>query len=281
MARKDSVSDWDETANNNDNVGGINIAENCAAANLNNAIRTVMAQIKTYSLAAEPGLIYSTKNADYTALAADDNTFFRFTAAATLSLTAAATLATGWHCWIKADGGAVIIDPNGAETVNGAATVTITDGNSALLICTGTSFFAITIAPMHTLTAGTGLTSTGSVASGSMTIGLPAVPALTAGAGLTSTGSIAGGNMTIALDIYTGSTSGNTTFAVGERVIVFADGANLARNGLIIPALNLGDSSSYVRSIHASAGALLDGTWRVRGGFGTDNDEWYEAVRVS
>lgn len=253
MARKDSVSDWDETANNNDNVGGINIAENCAAANLNNAIRTVMAQIKTYSLAAEPGLIYATKNENYTAVADDNNTLFRFIADSTLHLTAAATLAAGWHCWVMGDGNSVTINPNGAETINGAATLVVSSGYSALVVCTGSAFIAITVSPQAVLTAGSGLTSTGSIASGSMTI---------------------------SLDIYTGSTSGNTTYAVGERVIVFADGAALARNGLIIPAVSTGDTSIYVRSIHPGAGALLDGAWRVRGGFGTSNNEWYESVRV-
>lgn len=42
-----SVSDWDTTAANNTDVGGISIAEGCAMANLNNAMREMMAQIKT------------------------------------------------------------------------------------------------------------------------------------------------------------------------------------------------------------------------------------------
>lgn len=44
---KNAVSDWDTTAANNTDVGGISIAENCAMANLNNAMREIMAQIKT------------------------------------------------------------------------------------------------------------------------------------------------------------------------------------------------------------------------------------------
>lgn len=353
MARKDSVSDWDETANNNDNVGGVNIAENCAAANLNNAIRTVMAQIKTYSLAAEPGLIYSTKNADYTALAADDNTFFRFTADSTLSLTAAATLATGWQCWVKADGGSVTIDPNAAETINGATTLVIGDGYSAFVVCTGAAFYAVLIPrelqPYASVTSAAttdlgAATSQNILMSGSATItsfgtapagteryivfssavtlthnatslilptgsnittiardSLRAVslgsgnwrvttyvrgaeyvtPTLTVGDGLTSTGSLSSGTMEISLDIYTGSSSSNTNFPVGARVVVFADGVSIARNGLIIPALNTAVSGGFVRSVHANAGALLAGTWRARGGFGDGHAQWYEAERVS
>lgn len=106
------------------------------------------------------------------------------------------------------------------------------------------------------------------------------VPTLTVGDGLTSTGSIAGGNMTVALDIYNGSVPGNATFAVGESVMVFGDTANLSRNGLIIPAISTSDSTIYVRSIHPSAGTLLDGTWRCRGGIDVSGTKWYRAVRV-
>lgn len=358
MARKDAVSDWSVTPNSNDNVGGINIAENCAAANLNNAIRTVMAQIKTYTLTAEPGAIYVTKAANYTAVLADKNTFFRFTNTATLSLTAAATLTNGWHCWIMADGGAVTIDPDGAETINGAATLVIADGFSALLNCSGSAFYAVTVASQSevegkvdalqpyisvasatttnvgailsqnvTITGTTTITSFGTVAagternivfSGALTLthnatslilpyggnittvageSLRAVslgggnwrvteyqkattPVLTVGAGIASTGSLASGSMSISLDLYTGSSASQTIFPVGERVLMNV-GANYARCAAIIPAINNADNSSYVVSSHPDAGSSLSGMWRVRGGLGSAENDYYEPVRVA
>lgn len=358
MARKDSVVDWSTTPNNNDNVGGVNIAEGCAAANINNSIRTVMAQIKSYTLIAEPGVIYSTKNADYTAVLADENTFFRFTADATFSLTAAATLLTGWHCWVMADGGDVTIDADAAETINGAATLTINDGYSAYVVCTGAAFYAITFAPQDvaelkldalqpyisvasaattdigailsqnvTVTGTTTITSFGTVAAGTIrnvvfsgaltlthnatSLILPygasittvageslravslgggnwrvteyqksTLPVLTAGTGLTSTGSLAAGAMTIELDIYTGSSASQTVFPVGHPVQVYA-GINFARNQAIIPAINSADTSGYVLSSHPDAGASLSGTWRARGGAGSSQNDDYIAVRVS
>lgn len=42
-----AVSDWSATADENTTVDGINIAEHCPAKNINNAIRSVMAAIKT------------------------------------------------------------------------------------------------------------------------------------------------------------------------------------------------------------------------------------------
>lgn len=43
---KDNVGQWDTTAENNTDIAGINIAEGCPPSSINNAIRTIMAQIK-------------------------------------------------------------------------------------------------------------------------------------------------------------------------------------------------------------------------------------------
>ena len=45
------VSTWSETPGSNGTVDGTSIAENCSPANLNNAIRSVMAGVKTFHLA--------------------------------------------------------------------------------------------------------------------------------------------------------------------------------------------------------------------------------------
>jgi hypothetical protein len=85
-------------------------------------------------------LKFSTKSATYTAVKADNATAFRFTAVATLNLTAAATLGANWWCEIQATNGNVVIDPNAAETIDGAATVVVQTGQIARVYCNGTSF---------------------------------------------------------------------------------------------------------------------------------------------
>jgi len=45
---KNAITDWSQTAASNSDVGGIDIAENCDAANINNAIREIMAQLATW-----------------------------------------------------------------------------------------------------------------------------------------------------------------------------------------------------------------------------------------
>lgn len=52
---KTSVADWDTTAANNTDIGGISIAEGCAMANLNNAPREMMAQFAAWFVNPTPG----------------------------------------------------------------------------------------------------------------------------------------------------------------------------------------------------------------------------------
>lgn len=83
---------------------------------------------------------FATKATNYTALAVDNNAVHRFTASATLSLTAAATLGASWNYTVVADGGDVTVDPNGTETIDGATTLLIPNGRSAMILCDGATF---------------------------------------------------------------------------------------------------------------------------------------------
>lgn len=146
---KTAVSSWDTTASNNTDVGGIGIQGTNAVSNFDNAMREIMAQIASYigtpalaqtNLSVDGKVVYASKSSGYTAVATDNNAIHRFTASATLSLTAAATLGSGWHYFVRADGGDVTVDPNGTETIDGASTIVIPDGSSTLIWCDGTGF---------------------------------------------------------------------------------------------------------------------------------------------
>lgn len=89
----------------------------------------------------DKALVYAAKSGDYTAVASDDNVVHRFTAAATLTLSAAATLGANWHYCVIADGGDVTIDPTGSETIDGGAKLVIPNGYSAFIVCSGSAFF--------------------------------------------------------------------------------------------------------------------------------------------
>lgn len=80
------------------------------------------------------------KSSAYTAVAADRSKLINCTASLTLSLTAAATLGDGWFIVVKASSGDVTVDPDSSETIDGAATFTIYEGQSAVVWCNGTAF---------------------------------------------------------------------------------------------------------------------------------------------
>lgn len=147
MAKNNFLS-WDTAANNNTDIGGVNIAEGCAPSGINNAIRTIMAQLRADI---DGGMVYAAKSTNYTAVLNDNNAYLRFTAAATLTLDPVATLGADWHVFVQADGGDVIVDPNLSETINGTTTITIRNGESALIISNGSAFFA-RINPINTVT---------------------------------------------------------------------------------------------------------------------------------
>lgn len=65
-----------------------------------------------------------------------------------VNLDAAATLGNGWHVIISNTGtGVITIDPNASELITGpngsSTTITLTTGQSALLVCTGTGWTLI------------------------------------------------------------------------------------------------------------------------------------------
>ena len=181
----------------------------------------------------------------YSAAKADHNQFWRCTGAVTINLTAAATLTDGWCLWVRANGGAVTIDPNGAETIDGAATLVLADGQTALIVCTGTAFFSVSGGFAGTATAQLdGLTLRGTAIASATT---------------TDIGAATGRFVHI-----TGTTTitGLGTRAAGvERKLVFDGALTLTHNAtsLILPgAANINTAAGDV-AMMVSEGA---GNWR-------------------
>lgn len=134
----DSVLGFDKTtASNNVDVNGVGIQGSSSLASGNDAIQNFM---KLLGVALTRHVVKTVGS--YTPAKADHNQFWRCTGAVTLNLTAAATLTDGWCLWVRANGGAVTIDPNSTELIDGASTLVLADGQSALIVCTGTAFFA-------------------------------------------------------------------------------------------------------------------------------------------
>lgn len=137
---KTAVSDWSTTAASNTDIDSIDIDEGCPSSGINNAIRELMAQIKTALGMTEK---YATFTGSHTILATENGTFFRKTGtAATWAPQAAATCGDGWRVTIKVEGTPLTIDPQGVETIDGETTIVIPPGNTVDIWCNGTAFFS-------------------------------------------------------------------------------------------------------------------------------------------
>src|SRR4051812_30960652 len=98
---KSSILDWDTTAANNTDIGGIGIQGNNLPSNFDNAQREGYSQI-------------------------------------------AKALTTGWMLHIRNSSTATLtIDPNGAETINGATTAVLAIGQEAIILCDGSAFYFV------------------------------------------------------------------------------------------------------------------------------------------
>lgn len=143
------ILEYSSTPASNTTINGIGIAGSNSVKNGNDAIQQQMADTASAITKVVD------KTGSYTALKADFNQMIRATGTLTLNLTAAATLTAGWCLWVKADGGAVTVDPNSSEQINGATTLALADGFSAFIVCTGTAFRAVVVGNGDVTLAGT------------------------------------------------------------------------------------------------------------------------------
>lgn len=87
----------------------------------------------------------SAKTGAYTVVAGDLGTIINCTANSfTVSLTAAVTLGAGFNCWVwntsNTATDVITVDPNGAETIDGMATLILRRGEGMQIVCDGTNW---------------------------------------------------------------------------------------------------------------------------------------------
>ena len=87
-------------------------------------------------------ITFNNKTAAYTVVSGDLGKIVNCTSGTfTVSLTAAATLGSGFNCWVWNTGtGVITIDPNGAETIDGKTTYVLRAGQGTQIVCNGTNF---------------------------------------------------------------------------------------------------------------------------------------------
>lgn len=125
----------------NDTTNGLRKQRN--AANSGWIIRGELAETRTFDRASNTILGLG-----------DFGCFFRGTASFTQTLTAAATLGDGWRCFYRVESGAtIVLDPNGAENIDGAATKSVIGPASGIIYCNGSAFYTVGFSAGATLSS--------------------------------------------------------------------------------------------------------------------------------
>ncbi len=113
---------------------------------LGDPVKTLAESINTNVLAAFAltfGSGISSHATGYTVLTSDRGKFFEATAALTFTLPAASSAGEGFPlAFINTGSGAMTLDGNASETINGSTTLVVDGGGSAILTCNGTSWVA-------------------------------------------------------------------------------------------------------------------------------------------
>lgn len=101
--------------------------------------------IKAIATTLNQSMPVSSFSSNYTAGVSDRSKAYVWTGGAgTLSLTAAPTLGNDWFLQVRNGGtGDLTIDPNSSETINGVSTLTLSPGDSCIIITNGTEFWTI------------------------------------------------------------------------------------------------------------------------------------------
>jgi hypothetical protein len=99
------------------------------------------------TIASTPTLVRSVRTSNTILGAADASKLIAITSGTfTQTFTAAATLGSGWFCYIQNAGtGEITLDPNGSETIDGLTSYIMYPGEARLVQCDGTGFNTIVL----------------------------------------------------------------------------------------------------------------------------------------
>jgi len=115
----------------------------------------------TFELTALPSVVRSARTSNTILGVADRGTLLDYTSGTfSQTLTAAASLASGWYVWAQNSGtGVVTFDPDGGELIGGVATAALNPGDIWLIQCTGTAFTVLRLAGNNSIIYTSGATA--------------------------------------------------------------------------------------------------------------------------
>lgn len=176
-------------------------------------------------------LTIQNKTGAYTVVAGDLGTIINCTSGTfTVSLDPAATLGSGFNCWIWNTGtGAITIDPNGSETIDGVSTLILFQGEGTQIVCDGTNWQTGDKKTMRGYAENLPFSALRPIASGSEAISLGSAYSSGTGSvaiGIATNSSSYGaqGNRAVAIGYFAKST-GASSFAFSNSSSATADNA--------------------------------------------------------
>lgn len=223
----------------------------------------------------------SGKTGAYTVVAGDLGTVINCTANTfTVSLTAAATLGSGFHCWVwntsNTSSHVITIDPNGSETIDGATTLLLRRGEGCQIVCDGSNWQTGGTKKQRLYSENAIVSVTRPVASGgnSVAIGSGATATVTSAVAMGETATAAGTNA-VALGKARAATSDSFAAQIGDSTTTY--GAKTAANAIAMGYLAVA-SGQYAAAIGGSS-CLASGTYAVTlGGSGLSATGAYSGV---
>jgi len=146
---KTDLRSYSTVAGSNTDIEGISIAEGWPSANINNAIRALMAELKVFfdsgfgQISTEVGNFTLDATDDGTAVTNDNWGFNIVTATATVTLPAASTTTAGWGTIIHnaTTASVVTVTRAGADTINALTSIDIGAGETLLVKRSSASAF--------------------------------------------------------------------------------------------------------------------------------------------
>lgn len=241
-----------------------------AAVNWGAGSKDVFCTAPTQTIVGAP--ILQGKTGAYTVVASDNGTIINCTANTfTVSLTAAATLGSGFTCWVWNTSGTsthvITIDPNASETIDGASTLVLRRGEGCQIVCDGTNWQTGDKKTMRAYAENLGVSFSRPVASGDSAVAIGA-------------GSSASAAYSAAIGIF--------TVASGSGSIAIGSGANSSPTASATEATALGArttaSSNYSTAIGINSGTggsvatSNSGAMALGGSYASGTDSFAAAI---
>lgn len=137
---------WQVYMTGNTTAAGVWVAYQFGSATSSaNAAALAGFGLKAITTTLNQAIVVLQLNSNYTAGVGDRAHMINWTGASgTLSLTGASTLGADWFVYVRNNGSsALTVDPNGTETINSGSTLVMNPGDSAMIICDGSSFYTV------------------------------------------------------------------------------------------------------------------------------------------